>query len=616
MPPISQIFKCPQCGRHIPADARTLGLCPYCLISRALESGVPDPVKRPPPPSIAEVAADLPRYEIRELLGHGGMGAVYKAREPRLDRLVALKIFRLDPHADPAAAERFAQEARVLARLSDPRIVGAYEYGTSPHFAYLAMELVPGPNLRTCLHNGPLPPDLALRVAAEICAALATAHSQFIVHRDIKPENILIHPPADTPPDADLAQLLHAHSRIRVADFGLAKTQLAPHSFSLTSPEHCLGTAVYMAPEQAERRPIIDARADLYSLGVILYEMLTGELPLGRFAPPSRKAKVPRAFDRIVLRCLENDPARRYQSAADLLHDLHNVQRRRWDILIPLAAAAIFLLVCACWLYFASAANHTSTVAPTTPPSIAEATTTTPRPSPQTQPSPQLATATHPSTPAQRPTPTPPSALSESPIVPPPPAALPPSPSPSPQSSDLTSPQIAGSTPTSPDTAPPPGFSPPSEFLAPPGQRFGFRPNGFPFSDLNHFYQPTETPAGIKDDARYAGDRGITVYIDEIPGNMGGFFPKRLSQLAGTKTWRSHGVNNIRDTVQLASTIAPADLAKKIDFGTVASINTAARYIWVHADPKKTSPAASPRSHHPLRPHLLRTQPRRPRFLG
>ncbi len=232
---------------------------------------------------------------------------------------------------------------------------------------------------------------------------------------------------------------------------------------------------------------------------------------------------------------------------------------------------------------------------PTTPPSIAEATTTTPRPLPSnTTITPARDRHPPPSTPASRPTPTPPSALSESPIVPPPPAALPPSPSPSPQSSDLTSPQIAGSTPTSPDTAPPPGFSPPSEFLAPPGQRFGFRPNGFPFSDLNHFYQPTETPAGIKDDARYAGDRGITVYIDEIPGNMGGFFPKRLSQLAGTKTWRSHGVNNIRDTVQLASTIAPADLAKKIDFGTVASINTAARYIWVHADPKKLPPPLLP----------------------
>jgi hypothetical protein len=257
----------------------------------------------------------------------GGMGAVYKARQPRLDRLVALKILPPETAHDPGFAERFNREARALARLNHPNIVTVHDFGhvagesgpspsatsgvsqtstqsqASPDLHYLLMEYVDGGNLRQIEDAGKLTPEQALAIVPQICEALQFAHSEGIVHRDIKPENIL----------------LDKRGRVKITDFGIAKivgrvTQAAP----LTSARDVVGTPHYMAPEQIEKPLAVDHRADIYSLGVVFYEMLTGELPLGKFAPPSRKVHVDVRLDEVVLHALEKEPALRYQQASEI----------------------------------------------------------------------------------------------------------------------------------------------------------------------------------------------------------------------------------------------------------------------------------------------------------
>jgi phage shock protein PspC (stress-responsive transcriptional regulator)/tRNA A-37 threonylcarbamoyl transferase component Bud32 len=258
-------------------------------------------------PSPAELAAQFPQLEILQLLGQGGMGAVYKARQKKLDRLVALKILPFESARDPAFAERFQREARALARLNHPNIVAVHDFGESNELFYFIMEYVDGVNLRQLLQTGKLQPDDALRIVPQICDALQYAHDEEIVHRDIKPENIL----------------LDKRGRVKIADFGLAKIlSRATPSYTLTGSQQVMGTPHYMAPEQMERPGSVDHRADIYSLGVVCYEMLTGELPLGRFALPSEKTSVDGRLDEIVLRTLEKDPDRRYQRAIEVKTDL------------------------------------------------------------------------------------------------------------------------------------------------------------------------------------------------------------------------------------------------------------------------------------------------------
>jgi serine/threonine protein kinase len=255
------------------------------------------------PPRPEELARQFPQLEILELLGQGGMGIVYKARQPRLDRFVALKILPAEAGRDPAFAERFAREARALAKLSHPNIVTVYDFGESEGRFYLLMEFVDGVNLRHLLRERRLKPEEALKIVPQICEALQYAHEQGVVHRDIKPENIL----------------LDKRGHIKIADFGLAKLlgQKSADS-ALTGSQQIMGTLHYMAPEQMEKPLTVDHRADIYSLGVVFYEMLTGELPLGRFAPPSQKVQLDVRLDEVVLRALEKEPERRYQHASDV----------------------------------------------------------------------------------------------------------------------------------------------------------------------------------------------------------------------------------------------------------------------------------------------------------
>jgi predicted Ser/Thr protein kinase len=301
---------CPGCKKPVAADAPQ-GLCPECLMKAGFGStaGQAGDTGFVPPP-IETVAELFPQLEILEFIGKGGMGAVYKARQSGLDRLVALKILPPRPGPDPGFAERFTREARALARLSHPNIVAVYDFGQVDGLHYFLMEYVDGLNLRQIEEAGRLTPAEALRIIPQICEALQFAHEEGIVHRDIKPENVL----------------LDKKGRVKIADFGLAKILgREPTHQRLTGARDVMGTPHYMAPEQVERPRDVDHRADIYSLGVVFYEMLTGELPLGRFAPPSQKAQIDVRLDEVVLRTLEKEPERRYQHASQVKTDVETI---------------------------------------------------------------------------------------------------------------------------------------------------------------------------------------------------------------------------------------------------------------------------------------------------
>jgi len=347
---MSQPPVCPKCGAQLPGDAPA-GLCPKCLVQAGFESdGQAQPQLEPTgpspassgfePPSVEELARRFPQLEVLELLGKGGMGAVYKARQRELDRLVAVKILPPQIARDPAFAERFAREARALARLSHPNIVAVYDFGRTsplpspsgrgaggegawgegargeaavgegPPLFYFIMEYVDGVNLRQAIRSGGVSPKEALAIVPQICEALQFAHDEGIVHRDIKPENILV----------------DKKGRVKIADFGLAKLLgHAPGDVSLTGTQQVMGTLRYMAPEQIEGTKAVDHRADIYSLGVVFYELLTGELPIGRFAPPSKKVQIDVRLDEVVLRALEKEPEQRYQHVSELKTDVESI---------------------------------------------------------------------------------------------------------------------------------------------------------------------------------------------------------------------------------------------------------------------------------------------------
>jgi predicted Ser/Thr protein kinase len=266
--------------------------------------------KKDPPP--LKRGGTFRGMEVIEVIGQGGMGVVYKARQIDLDRTVALKI--LSPRlavADPEFPRRFAREAQALATLDHPNIVRVHEMGREADLCYLVMEHVDGVNLRELLIQKKLPPEQALRIVPQLCDALEYAHSRGVIHRDIKPENII----------------LSRSGAAKIADFGLAKIvrqdEVVPST--LTQTNVVMGTADYMAPEQRDSMKGADHRADIYSLGVVFYEILTGELPVGRFDPPSRRARMDSRVDDIILKAIERDPERRYQRASHMGRDLDQV---------------------------------------------------------------------------------------------------------------------------------------------------------------------------------------------------------------------------------------------------------------------------------------------------
>ena len=317
--PMEETRLCPQCGSPLAADAPQ-GICPKCLLATGIasQSGLgPEGVSTEAlqrgafePPAIEELARLFPQLEILELVGCGGMGAVYKARQRQLDRLVALKILPPSASREAAFNERFAREARAMAKLFHPHIVLIFDFGQAEGVPYFIMEFVDGVNLRQATRAGRLLPEQALAIVPQICEALQYAHDAGVVHRDIKPENIL----------------LDRGGQVKIADFGLAKLLgQAPSAVSLTGSRQAVGTPHYMAPEQIENPQVVDHRADIYALGVVFYEMLTGELPIGRFAPPSAKGNVDARLDDVVHKTLEKEPERRYQHASEIKTDVDGI---------------------------------------------------------------------------------------------------------------------------------------------------------------------------------------------------------------------------------------------------------------------------------------------------
>jgi serine/threonine protein kinase len=280
-------MNCPRCDS--PAETQALqqfgGVCPKCLLEFAAEKDAPS----------------FPNLEIVSTLGEGGMGVVYKAVQKPLGRTVALKVLSPQLAADPAFVERFTREAKALASLNHPNIVAIHDFGVHDGVPYLLMEHVDGTPLRKMLAAKKLTAEQALDVVPQICDALQYAHARGVVHRDVKPENILI----------------DREGRVKIADFGLAKLA-AVEQTRITRTNMLMGTPHYMAPEQIENPSTVDHRADIYSLGVIFYEMLTGELPLGRFKPPSQRASTDRRLDPVVMKSLEKEPGDRYQSAGEV----------------------------------------------------------------------------------------------------------------------------------------------------------------------------------------------------------------------------------------------------------------------------------------------------------
>ena len=338
---------CPECGAPLTPGAAQ-GLCARCLMAgaaAATEHAAPHST----PPTIEQVAAAFPQFEVVSFIGRGGMGAVYKVRQPKLDRFAALKILPQSLGADPAFASRFEREARLLARLNHANIVAVYEFGsvatqhslrqaqglaatlnTQPPFFYLLMEFVDGVNLRQAMRASRFTPAQALGVVPKICEALQYAHDEGVLHRDIKPENIL----------------LDAKGRVKLADFGIAKliggnadtpvrsdASHQPEALrtgvsalpGLTQSGAALGTPQYMAPEQRDTPADVDHRADIYSLGVVFYELLTGELPVGKFVPPSERSAADPRVDDIVRQAMEKERARRQGSAEEMRTQVQTV---------------------------------------------------------------------------------------------------------------------------------------------------------------------------------------------------------------------------------------------------------------------------------------------------
>lgn len=276
--------------------------------------------------------SSLGPYEIVSPLGSGGMGEVFRARDPRLGRDVAIKVLPDAIAGDPVRLHRFEEEARATSALNHSNIVTIYEIGREGEQRFLVMELVEGETLRARLESGPLPPREAVRIAAQVAGGLAAAHGKGIVHRDLKPANIVVTP-------GGIAKIL---------DFGLARrsvlTPVRPgdtHAVRklVTEPGLVVGTAEYMSPEQV-RGDTVDSRSDLFSFGTLLYEMLTGRMPFRKGSPADTMAAIlteeppdlsqlvpalPLALERIVRRCLEKNPERRFHSAEDLAFALEGI---------------------------------------------------------------------------------------------------------------------------------------------------------------------------------------------------------------------------------------------------------------------------------------------------
>ena len=254
------------------------------------------------PPEVAELAGLFPAYEIAHLIATGGMGAVYCATQKSLDRTVAIKILPRELTADEAFREGFVTEAKAMARLNHPNLIGVYDFGEVAGMLYIIMEFVPGQSLHHSAYGLAIDPLETIRLVSSICLGLAHAHENGLVHRDIKPANIL----------------LDLNAQPKIGDFGLAR----PYDMMVNEGDEIYGTPHYTAPEVVNPPYVACYRADIYSVGVMLHELLTGRPPTADPQPASSIVHCDARFDAIIRRATKPDPEHRYANATEMANDL------------------------------------------------------------------------------------------------------------------------------------------------------------------------------------------------------------------------------------------------------------------------------------------------------
>lgn len=320
---------CPSCGSAQEENLLVNGLCPAC-VARSMKSGLMSLLDVPAAEKEA-ISLEIDGYEVHELIGGGGMGEVYRAKRLHDGQIVAIKVVAGRLTRDPEVTARFENEVSAMAQLSHENVVRVLDQGeTTDGRHYLVSEFIDGCDLRRLLKAQRLETAKAFEIFDKVCAGIAHAHERGIVHRDIKPANILV----------------GSDGTVKIADFGLAKTLVdTSHWYGFTQTRDTFGTPYYIAPEVTRQAGVADQRSDVYALGVLLYELLCGAVPMGQYTPLSQRIDIDKRIDTIIAEALADDPQRRTASVADLAAEVrkiatrHASRKKRSRLVFALAAA-------------------------------------------------------------------------------------------------------------------------------------------------------------------------------------------------------------------------------------------------------------------------------------